>query len=108
MSTYRGVRGVPGIPSWLALLGRRLAPASPLLDLDRPSPGIYVLVANDSVRHLDAKEDAYYDESDDDEPFEIRDLRVDWNSLLDAALTEVSLQMPGTPDWFWYRTSFAD
>ncbi|GIM95709.1 hypothetical protein Ato02nite_075020 [Paractinoplanes toevensis] len=89
-------------------LGRHLAPSSPLLDLDRPTPGLYVLVVNDSVRHLDAEEDARYDESEDDEPFEIGDLRIDWDSLLDAALTEVGLQMPCMPDWFWYRTSFAD
>jgi hypothetical protein len=87
-------------------LGPHLPPSSPLLDLDRPAPGTYVLVVNDSVRHLDAEEDAYYDASDDDDTFEVRDLRVDWDSLLDAALTEVGLQMPGMPDWFWYRTSF--
>jgi len=88
-------------------LGWQLPLSSPLLDLDRPAVSSYVLVANDSVRHLDAEEAARYDD-DDDESSEIMDLRVDWDSLLDAALTEVGLQMPCLPDWFWYRTSFAD
>lgn len=89
-------------------LGRQLPPSSALLDLDRPAVNSYVLVVNDSVKHLDAEEAAYYDDGDGDEPFEVLDPRVDWDSLLDAALTEIGLQMPVLPDWFWYRTSFAD
>ena len=89
-------------------LGRQLPPSSALLDLDQPAVNSYVLVVNDSVRHLEAAEDALYDDGDDDEPVELLDLRVDWDSLLDAALTEIGLQMPVLPDWLWYRTSFAD
>ncbi len=83
-----------------------LPPSSPLRDLDRPTPSLYVLVVGDSVNDLDAIEAAYYDEDDeaDDEQFRLHDSRIDWDSLLDAALTEVGLQMPGLPDWFWYRT----
>jgi hypothetical protein len=83
-----------------------LPASSPLRDLDRPQPASYVLVLGDSVSDLDAIEAAYYDEHDEaaDEQLRIHDARIDWDSLLDAALTEIGLQMPGMPDWFWYRT----
>ncbi len=89
-------------------LGWQLPPSSPLLDLDRPAASSYVLVVNDSVRHLEEEEAAYYDDDGHRESFGVTDLRIDWDSLLDAALTEVGLQMPDMPDWFWYRTTFAD
>ncbi|XVV10943.1 hypothetical protein ACQP2X_39815 [Actinoplanes sp. CA-131856] len=88
-------------------LGWQLEPSSPLHDLDRPAANSYVVVVNDSIEHLEADDEAYYDD-EDAEPLKILDSRVDWDSLLDAALTELGLQMPSMPDWFWYRTSFAD
>ena len=85
-------------------LGWQIPETSPLLDLDRPATNSYVLIANDSVTHLEAEEAALYDDSEEEQPHGIADLRVNWDSLLDAALTEVGLQMPVLPDWFWYRT----
>ncbi|GIE32859.1 hypothetical protein Ait01nite_059040 [Actinoplanes italicus] len=83
-----------------------LPASSPLLDLDRPQPASYVLVLGDSVSDLDAIEAAYYDEDDEtvDEEFLVHDARTDWDSLFGAALTEIGVQMPDMPDWFWYRT----
>jgi hypothetical protein len=69
-----------------------------------------VLVILDS---LDAVEDTAADNDDIDDGRDDRDSdwdqrrwdpRIDWDSLLDAALAELGLQPPGMPDWFWYRT----
>lgn len=87
-------------------LGGQLPPSSPLLDLDRPATASYVLVVADSVSDLETADAALYDEDDGDD--DIQDPRLDWDSLLDAALTEIGLQMSVMPDWFWYRTAFAD
>jgi hypothetical protein len=81
----------------------------PPVELDRPAPASYVLIVIDSVTHLEAQEAAFYDEdSGDGDEILAYDMRVDWDSLLNGALTELGLQMPGMPDWFWYRTETLD
>ncbi|GLH98833.1 hypothetical protein [Phytohabitans aurantiacus] len=79
-----------------------LPPTSDVYALDRPTTPRYVLIIFDSAQDIESADHARY--NDEDEQVQLRDHRIDWDSLLDAALTELGLQAPGLPDWFWYRT----
>ena len=90
--------GAPPMPS-------RLIPAPPVGALDQPARNRYVLLAVDSVLDIDAIEDSFYDDEDEEpQPDAMRHWQTDWDSLLLAAVTELGLDIPGLPDWFWYRT----
>jgi hypothetical protein len=79
------------------------------LALDQPAPVRYVLIALDSVHDIDQQHADQHrgDEAEPDEP-RITRWQTDWDSLLLAAVTELGLDIPGLPDWFWYRTGNPD
>lgn len=76
-----------------------LPPGSDVLLVDRPTVSRFVLVIVDSV--IDVEAAAGHAEEHELVGW---DRRIDWDSLLDAALVELGLQPLGMPDWFWYRS----
>jgi hypothetical protein len=83
-----------------------LLPPAGALVLDQPAPVRYVLIAFDSVHDIDQEHAEQHQGYEGDEPDEprIAHWQTDWDSLLLAAITELGLDIPGLPDWFWYRT----
>jgi hypothetical protein len=84
-----------------------LPPDTGVYALDQPTIPRFVLFIVDSA--VDVESSAGYGEDDDQDEddesdFVVWDHRLDWDSVLDAALTELGLQALGMPDWYWYRT----
>jgi hypothetical protein len=80
-----------------------LPPTSPILALDQPTAPRLVLIIGDSAEDVEETDARRYLDDEDDE-IQVLDPRIDWDSLLDAALAELGLQTPRLPDWFWYRS----
>ncbi|MEU8076011.1 hypothetical protein AB0B31_11215 [Catellatospora citrea] len=85
----------PPTPSYL------LSPSLSGPALDEPAPSRFVLLINDSATVVEDL--GYAPEHGLGDSDRIWDHRIDWDSVLDAALAELGLQAPTMPDWFWYR-----
>ncbi|MEV0269817.1 hypothetical protein AB0H43_13650 [Hamadaea sp. NPDC050747] len=82
-----------------------LPPSSGVYALDEPAPSRFVLFILDSAEEVtyDAGDRHDVDGGHDYGPG-LFDHRIDWDSVLWAALAELGLHAPGMPDWFWNRT----
>lgn len=80
-----------------------LSPTFAANTFDQPTSSRFVLFIGDSAEEVDSTASYDEDENYGDEP-RLWDPRIDWDSLLWAALAELGLAAPGMPDWFWYRS----